>query len=225
MASNKHKKSISTQLTTNWSPIGAICPELPNNICPFIESMEVKGHLAARETKRALALIRLSWGWYLNHPDGTGSTCPEGYLADGTWGYRSMSGYGGDYSYTSHAHGWSTGPTHALSTFVLGLQLLSPGGKDWMLAPQFGDLKKVEGGFTTNLGRFRANWEVSEDGYSLEYEVPDISKGVLVLPLKGKMSRITIDGLECVTAMHIGEVGTVTVEAQEGGKHAIVVEC
>lgn len=152
LAVSPHCASISSHLTKNWTPIGALCPELPNNICPFIESMEVKGHLAINQTERALKLMRLSWGWYLNNPDGTGSTCVEGYLADGTWyvsyllmqskvnlcaklttarrGYRAASGYGGDYSYTSHAHGWSTGPTHALSTFVVGLQLLSPGGKN-----------------------------------------------------------------------------------------------
>lgn len=85
LAASPHRASISTHLTKNWTPIGALCPELPNNICPFIESLEVKGHLAIYETKRALELMRLSWGWYLDNPDGTGSTCVEGYLADGTW--------------------------------------------------------------------------------------------------------------------------------------------
>jgi hypothetical protein len=226
MASASHKQAISTQLTTNWGPIGAVCPELPNNICPFIESMEIKGHLAARQATRALKLMRLSWGWYLNNPDGTGSTCPEGYLSDGSWGYRSTSGYGGDYSYTSHAHGWSTGPTHALTTFVLGLQLISPGGRNWVLSPQFGDLKKVEGGFTTNLGKFSAKWEVleNEEGYRIEYDVPNGTSGALVLPVsKLQTSRISVDGEAYMSVTHNNEIATATVEAQRGGKHSISV--
>lgn len=59
--------NISTQLTTNWGHIGAITPELPHNIVPYIESFEIKGHLAIRQTQRALDLIRRSWGWYLNN--------------------------------------------------------------------------------------------------------------------------------------------------------------
>jgi len=169
--------------------------------------------------------MRLSWGWYLNHPSGTGSTCPEGYLADGTWGYRASSGYGGDYSYMSHAHGWSTGPTHALSTFVLGLQLVAPGGKEWVFAPQFGDLKSVEGGFTTVLGKFSAKWESTDGGYSLNYDVPSGTQGALVLPVRvhGKSSRVTIDGQVFESAFFDGNSKTMKIEGQEGGKHAISV--
>ena len=154
IADPSYFQTISSHLTINWGPIGAKCPELADNIVPYAESMEVKGHLAARQASCALKLIRLSWGWYLNNPYGTGSTCIEGYSQDRTFGYRAKSGYGGDYSYTSHAHGWSTGPTHALSTYVLGLQLTSIGGKTWSLAPQFGDLTSVEVGYTTPLGKF-----------------------------------------------------------------------
>jgi hypothetical protein len=52
--------------------------------------MEVKGHLAARQATRALAFMRLSWGWYLNNPFGVNRTMIEGYLQDGTSGYLAV---------------------------------------------------------------------------------------------------------------------------------------
>jgi hypothetical protein len=110
VANDSYISSISQQLTKNWNEIGAVAPELPNNVVGFVQSFEIKGHLVARQAARALDLIRRSWGWYLNNPYGTGSICIEGYLTDGTFGYRSTTGYADDSSYTSHAHGWSTGP-------------------------------------------------------------------------------------------------------------------
>lgn len=224
MASATDFLTISTQLTTNWGPIGAKCPELPNNIVPYIEGFEVKGHLAARQATRALTLMRLSWGWYLNNPFGVNSTMIEGYLQDGTFGYRAGDGgYGNDVSYTSHAHGWSTGPTHALSTYVLGLQLLSPGGATWVLAPQFGDLASVEGGFTTNLGKFSAKWALGSGDYSLEYDVPSSTAGSLVLPA-GSSPTITLDGKTYTDGVWNSSSGLVTIDKQPGGSHTLLVK-
>lgn len=98
--------SISTALTRNWTPIGAEAPELPGNISPFISGFEIQAHFTARRADRALDLIRRSWGWYANHPNGTaGSTVIEGYRTNGTFGYRAERGYGYDPSYVSHSHG------------------------------------------------------------------------------------------------------------------------
>jgi hypothetical protein len=69
-ANSSYSVRISKQITTNWGPIGAVTPELPGNIVPFVESYEVKGNLAIRETQRALDLMRLSWGWSVSNPYG-----------------------------------------------------------------------------------------------------------------------------------------------------------
>ena len=181
-SSTSYNQNISTYLTTNWISIGSLAPELPNNLMGFGQSFEVKAHFSARESTRALDLIRRAWGWYLNNPYGTTSTCIEGYLADGSFGYRATDGYGDDSSYTSHAHGWSTGPTHALTNYVVGLQLTGPAGSTWTLAPQFGDLTRAEGGFTTPLGKFSATWTLFEGGYSLQWQFPGGTVGMLRLP-------------------------------------------
>jgi hypothetical protein len=224
MAIATNIQSISTQLLTNWGPFGANCPELVNNVVPYVESMEVKGHLAARQATRALDLMRLSWGWYLDSPFGTNSTLLEGYRSDGTFGYRADSGYGGDFSYVSHAHGWSTGPTHALSTQVLGLQLTGIGGVTWVLTPQFGDLTSVEGGYTTNLGKFSARWTlVSTTGYEVTFNVPEGTTGTLVLPTGLKEPVVTLDGVLWTGGSYDAIAALVTIEGQGGGLHNVTV--
>ena len=175
---------ISQSLTKNWTPIGAEAPELPGNISPFISSFEVQGHFATHHATRALDLIRRSWGWYLNHPNGTGSTVIEGYLTNGSWAYRNYRGYAYDGSYVSHSHGWSAGLTSALMNYVVGLRVTERLGSKWELEPQFGDLKHAEGGFTTKLGKFSAKWEIEDGGkrYMLSWEVPLGTEGVVTIP-------------------------------------------
>lgn len=195
-ASSSTASSISARLTDNWSPIGAVAPELPDNISPFISSFEIQAHLTIGETGRALDLIRRSWGWYANHRNGTGSTVIEGYRVNGTFGYRQERGYGYDPSYVSHAHGWSSGPTSALTEYVVGLSVTSPAGKTWTLKPQFGDLKWAEAGFMTRLGKFEARWERSGDGYSLKFQTPSNTTGVVSLPVAttGGTIAVTVNG-------------------------------
>jgi hypothetical protein len=192
-ANDSFVQSISSALTKNWISIGSVAPELPNNLVGFGQSFEVKGHLAAHQASRALDLVRRAWGWNLHNPNGTASTFLEGYLTDGSFGYRATTGYGGDYSYTSHAHGWSTGPTDALTSYIVGLRLTSPGGSTWLLAPQFGDLRHAEAGFTTPMGRFRATWSLVESGYALTWGFPGGTVGTLELPTLGK-SILNIQG-------------------------------
>ncbi|CZR60718.1 related to alpha-L-rhamnosidase B [Phialocephala subalpina] len=224
LANSSHSRNISNYLFSNWGPIGAKCPEMEFNIVPFIESMEIKAHLAAHQATRALDLIRLSWGWYLNNPYGTESTFIEGYLEDGSFGYRANAGYENTYSYVSHSHGWSTGPTHALSTYVLGLQLASPGGKTWVIAPQFGDLKSVEGGFTTNLGKFSVKWVAADNRFVLQYNAPSGTSGRLILPASiEQMPTITANGKLVAQVVYDASKGLVTLENQLGGVSMIEV--
>jgi len=148
---------------------------------------------------------------------------------DGTFGYRGTTGYGNDFSYPSHAHGWSTGPTYALTTFVLGLSLTAPGGSTWALAPQFGDLTSVEGGFTTGLGKFQASWVVfgGNGSYSVSYTVPEGTSGVVSLPMGNStgVGTVLVDGvtLDLGSVVVDSETETVVVDAM-GGNHTFLVE-
>ncbi|RAK71308.1 putative alpha-L-rhamnosidase B [Aspergillus fijiensis CBS 313.89] len=211
--------SISEKLTENWTPIGAVAPELPENISPFISSFEIQGHFTVGQPARALELIRRSWGWYYNNENGTQSTVIEGYLQNGTFGYRSSRGYYYDTAYVSHAHGWSSGPTSALTNYIVGLTVTSPVGATWKLAPQFGDLKTAQAGFTTSLGQFQASWTKQSNEYSLQFTVPKGTTGSLALPyLNSKKPTITIDGKKITKGVSYAN-NTATVAVASGGSH------
>lgn len=214
--------SSSVYLKTNWGPVGAVTPELPDNVVPYIESFEVKAHLAARQAKTSLDLMRLSWGWYLNNPYGTQSTCLEGYRSDGSFEYRDP-GYNKGGAYTSHSHGWSTGPTDALTTYIAGLQLTTPGGKTWVIEPQFGDLTSAQAGFTTPMGKFSSSWTLTKSGYNVSINTPKTTSGRVLLPFPqgNRPSSVLLDGrkAEFLTDTSL-DVVTFNVG---GGKHSIVV--
>ncbi|KAI3321198.1 glycoside hydrolase family 78 protein [Xylariaceae sp. AK1471] len=177
-------QAISSWLTKNWMSIGPESPELPGEVSPFIASFEIQAHLLARQPNRALDLIRTSWGWYLNNENGTQSTMIEGYLTDGTFGYRHDAGYEEDYPYTSHAHGWSTGPVTALTEHTLGLSVTGLAGETCLFAPQLGDLTDVQGGFVTSLGKYYAelHLDTTRGCILVEVSVPDKAAIELIWP-------------------------------------------
>ena len=220
-ASSSHAPRVSKQLTTNWGPIGAVTPELAGNVSPYVESYEIKGHLVIQETQRALNLVRLSWGWYLQNPAGSESTMIEAYNADGSFHYTANNGYDAAGSYPSHAHAWSTGPADALISHIVGLRITGPGGREWILAPQFGDLDRAEGGFTTMLGRFSASWRAFAFGYVVEYEVPEGTRGFLLLP-SNPGSKIHWHGRQRARGRYDTSRGVTEVPAL-AGKHKLTV--
>ncbi|KAJ5477075.1 hypothetical protein N7539_007219 [Penicillium diatomitis] len=216
---------ISDKLLLNWTPIGAVAPELPENIASFISSFEIQSHFKVGRSSRALDLIRRSWGWYMNNPNGTESTVIEGYLANGTFGYRSSRGYGYDDSYVSHAHGWSSGPTSALTNFIVGLDVTSPLGKTWSFAPQFADLQYAEAGFSTSLGKFQASWRLKGYGYDVKLSVPKGTRGTVTLPFahEGMEPSITVNNRQIRTGLKV-EYDTVSFDVNQGGSFKIMVK-
>lgn len=191
------EQSIADKLVENWTPIGPNSPELPDNISPFITSFELQARLTISDTQRALTLLRDTWGWYLNNANGTESTVIEGYRTNGTFGYRAERGYDYDYSYPSHSHGWSSGPTSALTNYVAGIRITDRAGSKWEVAPQFGDLSFAEAGFTTILGKFQVSWTLLGPwGYDLTISVPKGTSGEVVLPLltQGKLPGVSVNG-------------------------------
>ncbi|MDP9150476.1 MAG: hypothetical protein M3O36_11130 [Myxococcota bacterium] len=141
-------QAITATLHKNWNARGAHTPEgdpLRATISPFPGSMEVVARFVAGDDQLALDLIRLEWGYMLDAAIGTGSTFWEGYLDDGSFGF------GG--SYMSAAHGWSTGPTFALTQWALGVAPDSAAGQTYHVIPHPADLTHVEGTLTMAVGK------------------------------------------------------------------------
>lgn len=104
-------------------------------ISPFASGFDVHAHFEAGDAAGALNLIRTLWGAMRpSQPSYSGVTW-EALAPNGT--PQSPS--------TSLAHAWSSGPTSALSKYVLGVRPVEPGYKTWLIEPQIGDLTWATG--------------------------------------------------------------------------------
>ncbi|KAJ3524477.1 hypothetical protein NM688_g8554 [Phlebia brevispora] len=79
--------SVSEGLTRNWNELGAIAPELPDTISPFIGSLELQAHFVSGNDERAMDLLRREWGYMLYTNLSVQSTLLEGYTANGSIWY------------------------------------------------------------------------------------------------------------------------------------------
>jgi hypothetical protein len=181
-------ESISAKLAERWTPYGAPALEAADAISPFISGFELQTHFLANNATAALSLMRLMWGFMLDDPRMTNSTFIEGYSTTGELHYAP---YLND-ARISHAHGWATGPTSSLTFYVAGIQLQSAGGKTWRIAPELGDLKFADAGFSTSLGFFAAKTNIRDDGWTLEFETPEGTSGEVKLPSTPSAGKVTL---------------------------------
>ena len=93
---------------------------------PFVTTEEVAALFTTGATTQATALMRTLWG-YMDRPgpDATGADW-ETVGADGAPAFGAS---------TSLAHGWSSGATADLSSYVLGVQPSTPGFQTWSVTP------------------------------------------------------------------------------------------
>ncbi|CAG7930480.1 unnamed protein product [Penicillium olsonii] len=177
--SAKRSTIVSNSLKARWGKYGAPAPEAGKTVSPFISGFELQAHFLASKPNSALDLIRLQWGFMLNDPRMTQSTFIEGYSTDGSLHYAP---YSND-PRVSHAHGWSTGPTYALTAYAAGIQLIGASGSTWSFAPQPGNLTFIDAGFTTSLGKFAAKFRTSGGKFvQLSFAAPSNTTGSVSLP-------------------------------------------
>ncbi|KAH9853159.1 bacterial alpha-L-rhamnosidase domain protein [Lenzites betulinus] len=190
--SSNYSGAISAALQSRWGAFGAPAPEAADAISPFISGFELEAHFMARRPAAALALIRNMWAdFMLDDPRMTNSTFIEGYSTSGALHYAP---YAND-ARISHAHGWATGPTSALTTFVGGIQILSGAGATWTIAPQPGDLTAVDTGFSTPKGKFTSKWTNKKNTFTLTIRTPAGTTGSVGIPLPaGAQSSARLTG-------------------------------
>ncbi|KAF9040032.1 Six-hairpin glycosidase [Panaeolus papilionaceus] len=202
--SDTKKKRISDGLRKAWNNLGPVPPELPDTISPFISGIELQAHFEAGNDARALDLMHRTWGYMLYTDISVQSTLLEGFTANGSLAYRWYRGYNNDPAYTSHAHGWSAGPTPALTFYVLGLQIVKPKGLTWSVAPHIGGgLPGAEGGFETPLGWFGVNWTLQSNPtkFEITIDTPTGTSGVFTFPKELDVSKgYTLDGVKVSSA-------------------------
>lgn len=132
--------------------------------------------------------------------------------------YRYYRGYSNDPTYTSHAHGWSAGPTSALTYYILGLTVTSPKGQTWAVAPRVGGgLPSAEGGFETPLGWYGVKWTLTGNTLSINLSTPTATSGLFRVPL-GWGGILTVDGRSANPAGQVEEGQKVQIT---GGTHTL----
>ncbi len=152
-------------------------------------SFNVLADFAAGEEAAALALIRQEWGFMTSHDPGGVDwerIEPDGVPA-GTSGSLMIA--------DSSAHAWSTGPTAALSEFVLGAAPATPGYGRWTVAPHPGDLKWAQGTIPTPHGSISIRWRRNaHKSFLLTMSAPSRTSGTVTIPLLDRNGTIARSG-------------------------------
>ena len=172
-----------------FSPGSTILSQI---ISPFISSFDTWARFENGDAVGALALIHTVWGHMRK-----GSPSP--YYSGGVWEALAPDGspatrqsVGG--TFCSLAHGWASGPTSALSKYVLGVRPIQPGYKTWLIEPQPGDLTWAEGRVPTPYGPIKVKWKKTPQGLCLEIEVPNGATGSVGLPKLSNADSLTDNG-------------------------------
>ncbi|MDW8099081.1 MAG: family 78 glycoside hydrolase catalytic domain [Anaerolineae bacterium] len=82
----------------------------------------------------------------------------------------------------SHCHGWSAAPTFFLSTYQLGVQPLTPGFGQALIAPMPAGLRWVHGRMPTPHGEIAVNWRQENDRFEMNVVLPMGTAGLIRLP-------------------------------------------
>jgi len=194
-----------------WGPFGPATGEFDNDpymsriISPFISGWEMIARFGIGNTNTALDLIRRQWGQMLRSDPNTtlwekmtvggGVPAYQGANADGSPIVERPNVVPGS-GETSLAHGWSAGPTYALSAYVAGMRPVEPGFKRWLVQPQLGDLHFAQGQVKTPHGSLASRWEIdpSHRSFRLTVRAPHGTTGTVGVPLAGAKRTIALDG-------------------------------
>ncbi|KAI0455752.1 Six-hairpin glycosidase-like protein [Xylaria acuta] len=119
-----------------------------DRVYAFISYFEGAARFESRDAAGAINLIRRTWGWMASQDPGI--TQWEGIGANGTK-YEAAD--------TSLSHGWSTGVTPLLSTYVLGVKPTKPGFSEWTVNPVVTkDISWAKGVVPTPYGPLEVSW-------------------------------------------------------------------
>lgn len=185
---------------------------------PYTSAYELFARFESGDTAGALELIRNEWG-LMRH------TSP--YYSGATWEYVALDGTPGLGVGTSLAHGWGSGPTSALSKYVLGVRPVKPGYRTWLIEPQTGDLTWAEGTVPTPFGPIAVFWQMTPRGLALQISVPPGTSGAVGVPVSGTNSVLTDNGRKVagVSAANEagGRTGYIYLENLQPGLHVVQV--
>lgn len=191
--SSKHAEILaglkSTLWTTPYGPLpfsgGAGYRDL---VSPFVSGFELQARLAAGDTANAQRLLHDVWGHMIAPgPNQTGTMWENISGSDGTPGLGSG---------TSLSHGWSTAPTSALSSHVLGVRPDTAGYARWTVQPHPGDLTWARGRVPTPHGDIDVRWTERTDAgsFGLTVKAPKGTGGTIAVPVSDRDHIVVVNG-------------------------------
>ncbi len=180
--------SILTAMKRLWTAHGALDVTSPapagytQLIGPFMGSYDLWARFQSGDTADAFQLLETEWGQMLS-----------GDAQSTVWEY--MNADGSVSSGTSMAHGWSTGPTSALSEYVLGIAPTTPGYRSWLIEPHPGTLAWTEGQAPTPYGPLVVKWgqETSSQKFVMQVQAPHGTCGTIAIPTVGHQTVILVN--------------------------------
>ncbi len=183
LSGDRGDRALDTLLSRLDSPGGtrSIGDPVPDGqfptIGPMMNGVLVWALADQGRTTEALRLIRSGWGPMVTGDPGM--TVWEVLWRDGGLATPGINHGGG--GNTSLAHPWASGPTFALSRYVLGVRALAPGYQRWLVCPQFGDLSWARGEVPTPHGPVRVRWARQARRLAVEVESPPGTTGAVSL--------------------------------------------
>jgi hypothetical protein len=185
------------KLTTPHGP-PAFSPEViaqgfRSYISPYASSYHLRAALASNASEQALKLLSSLWEPMAN-------TANANYT--GTfWETLNEDGEPALGLVTSLCHGWAAGPTAELSKYVLGATPVTPGWREFEVAPQTLGLRSAKGKVPTLHGAVEVEWLFDEeDLFTLSVEAPVHLSGTVHLPqpllIASNETLFVVDGEE-----------------------------
>lgn len=167
---------ILSALKTLWGPHGSepfsASSSYSNLISPFITAFEVEADYQAGNTADAEHLLALTWDQMLD---------PHNPFYTGTFWENTGPGGTATESRTSLSHGWASGPTPIMTSYVLGVQPVDPGYATFTIAPHFGSLNWARGAVPTPFGQIYVSWAREGGSYVVTVRAPGGTAGSVVL--------------------------------------------
>lgn len=176
VASATRAADVLTKLKQLWIPTGSEPFSSDGGystlVSPFINGFDVQARFAAGDTADAYSLLRRVWSQMVAPGNQYTGAFWENYTPSGAVSNGSI----------SLAHGWSSGPTSALSEYALGIRPRTPGFSTWSVAPQPGDLRWAAGQIPTPHGPIAVRWHRSGRHFVLWVNAPASTSGTITVP-------------------------------------------
>jgi alpha-L-rhamnosidase len=194
---------LGTALNTTNGPLAfSTGSGLSNVISPFVSGFEAQARFEVGDTTGALNLIRTVWGHMCK-----GSA----FYSGATWETLAPDATPAFGASTSLAHGWASGPTSALSKYVLGVRPVTAGYKTWLIEPQSGDLSWANGRVPTPYGPIEVEWEKQGNSFVLEFSIPNGTSATVGVPFSENAGSVMLNGqnvkVEATTLSSQGDAG------------------